>query len=155
MQERGLVADDFIFSFLLKVCGQLGSVLLGRQMHCSTLNMGLIMSLLGTLLFMYMKCSRILKHHGSVIIEVNNSLLVIHGFANDALVLFSMLEQKPWVPDDITVLVVFVVAAMEGYEGRRFFDVVKKEHHIQPTIKPGGCMVDILGRAGFVKKAYR
>jgi pentatricopeptide repeat protein len=63
MQERGLVADDFTFSFLLKVCGQLGSVLLGRQMHCITLNMGLInMSLLGTLLFMYMECSRILKH---------------------------------------------------------------------------------------------
>lgn len=38
-----------------------------------------------------------------------------HGFANDALVLFSMLEQKLWVPDDITVLVVFVLAAMEGW----------------------------------------
>jgi len=40
-------------------------------------------------------------------------------------------------------------------EGRRFFDVMKKEYHIQPTIKHSGCMVDILGRAGFVKKAYR
>jgi hypothetical protein len=39
-----------------------------------------------------------------------------HGFANDSLVLFSMLEQKLWVPDDIiTFLVVFVLAAMEGW----------------------------------------
>jgi hypothetical protein len=39
-----------------------------------------------------------------------------HGFANDALVLFSMLEQKLWVPDSvITFLVVFVLAAMEGW----------------------------------------
>ncbi|CAI9757553.1 unnamed protein product [Fraxinus pennsylvanica] len=41
MQENGGIADNFTFSFLLKICGQLGSVKLGKQMHCSVLKHGL------------------------------------------------------------------------------------------------------------------
>lgn len=39
-------------------------------------------------------------------------------------------------------------------EGRRYFDSMRKEYRIQPTIKHYGCMVDILGRAGLVEEAY-
>ncbi|KAL2492997.1 Pentatricopeptide repeat-containing protein [Abeliophyllum distichum] len=41
MQENCGVADNFTFSFLLKICGQLSSVKLGKQMHCSVLKHGL------------------------------------------------------------------------------------------------------------------
>ncbi|KAH7852331.1 hypothetical protein Vadar_023521 [Vaccinium darrowii] len=41
MQEKGKLADNFTFSFLLKVNGQLGSVMLGKQLHCCTLKHGL------------------------------------------------------------------------------------------------------------------
>ncbi|CAK7349533.1 unnamed protein product [Dovyalis caffra] len=270
MQERGLVADNFTFSFLLKVCGQLGSVLLGRQMHCSALKHGLDSHVFvrNTLVHMYgvfkdiersrqlfeeipspelvswnimidchVSCgkfkealdmfSRMLKFgidpdevtfvvtlsacsslgaldfgrwvhscigntgYGSII-EVSNSLidmyakcgaleeayetfngmknkttvtwntmilgLASHGCVNEALVLFcKMLEQKLWAPDGITFLVVLHACSHGGMvdEGRRFFDVMNKEYHIQPTIKHYGCMVDILGRAGFVEESYR
>ena len=270
MQERGLVSDSFTFSFLLKVCGQLGLVLLGRLMHCSTLKRGLNSHVFvrNTLVHMYgtfkdieasrqlfeeipnpelvawniiidchVSCgkfnealemfSRMLKFgiepdeatfvvilsacsalgaldfgrwvhscisnigHGCIT-EVNNSLLDMyakcgaleeafeifngmnkkntvtwntmilglasHGYANEALALFSnMLEQKLWAPDDITFLVVLSACSHGGMvdKGWRFFDIMKKEYHIQPTIKHYGCMVDILGRAGFVEEAYR
>jgi pentatricopeptide repeat protein len=84
--------------------------------------------------------------------------LASHGYANEALALFSnMLEQKLWAPDDITFLVVLSACSHGGMvdKGWRFFDIMKKEYHIQPTIKHYGCMVDILGRAGFVEEAYR
>lgn len=41
MQENGFLSDNFTLSFLLKACGQLGSVVLGQQMHCSALKHGL------------------------------------------------------------------------------------------------------------------
>lgn len=270
MQEKGLVADNFTFSFLLKVCGRLGSVFLGKQMHCTTLKHGLESHVFvrNTLIHIYGlfkdiatsrqlfeeipspdlvawntiidchvycgKCkeaidifSRMLKFgikpdeatvvvilsacsalgaldfgrwiHSRIgntnlesIVEVNNSLidmyakcgaveeasqtfnrmskrnivtwntiilgLASHGYTNEALVLFSkMLEQKLEAPDNVTFLGVLCACSHRGMvdEGRRFFYAMSREYHIQPTIKHYGCMVDILGRAGFVEEAYR
>eukprot|EP00257_Ricinus_communis_P024927 XP_025012341.1 pentatricopeptide repeat-containing protein At4g21065 [Ricinus communis] len=269
MQEEGLMADNFTFSFLIKVCGQLGSVLLGKQMHCSVLKYGFeshvfvrntLIHMYGifkdfeisrqlfeeipspelvawnTVIGCYVDCgrfkealdmfSRMLKLHiepdeatlvvilaacsalGELdigrwihscisntglgrFVEINNSIidmyakcgaleeayeafnkmsqrntvtwntmilgLATHGHTNEALVLFSkMLEQKLMEPDSVTFLGVLCACSHGGMvdEGRRFFDIMNKEYHIQPTIKHYGCMVDILGRAGFVEEAY-
>ncbi|KAG6753818.1 hypothetical protein POTOM_041818 [Populus tomentosa] len=118
MQERGLVADDFIFSFLLKVCGQLWTVLLGRQMHCSTLNM----SLLGTLLFMYMECSRILKHPAScfqifpALVAWNTMIgsYVSCGKFKEALGMFSRMMELCLEPDEATLVDTFSAGSSLG-----------------------------------------
>ncbi|KDP31272.1 hypothetical protein JCGZ_11648 [Jatropha curcas] len=269
MQAKGLVADDFTFSFLVKVSGQLSSVLLGKQMHGSILKHGLdtrlfvknnlihmyglfddietarqlfeeisspelvawntiisccvycgkfkeALDLFSTMLKFGMEpdeatlvvtlaaCSAVgaldfgrwihycISHTGlGSIIKVNNALidmyakcgaveeayetfrrmnqrnivtwntmisgLANHGQTNQALVLFSrMLEQNHLEPDDITFLGVLCACSHGGMvdEGRRYFDMMSKEYHIKPTIKHYGCMVDILGRAGFVVEAY-
>lgn len=269
MQGKGLVADNFTFSSLLKVCGLLGSVLLAEQMHCSALKYGLESHVFvrNNLIYMYSmfkdietsrqlfeeipypdlvawntiigcyvycgKCkealdtfTRMLQFgiepdeatlvetlaacsalgaldfgkwiHSCIsntglgsILKVNNSLvdmyakcgavgeaydafyrmtkrntitwntmilgLATHGRSNEALALFSeMLEQKLLKPDGVTFLGVLCACNHGGMveEGRRFFDIMSKEYLIQPTIKHYGCMVDILGRAGFVEEAY-
>ncbi|XP_050224408.1 pentatricopeptide repeat-containing protein At4g21065-like [Mercurialis annua] len=269
MQEKKLVADNFTFSFLVKICGQMGSVWLGKQMHCCVLKHGFeshvfvrnslihmygvfkefviarqlfdempspelvawnsiigccvdcgefkeaiglfsrmlscgvepdeativvvlaACSVLGELNFgrwvhslvsnsslgslvevsnsvidMYAKCGAVEEAHETFnrMIERNvitwNTMilgLATHGHTNEALVLFSkMLEQHLFKPDGITFLGILCACSHGGMvdQGRRFFDVMSKEYQIQPTIKHYGCMVDILGRAGFVEEAY-
>lgn len=270
MQEMGEVADNFTLSFLLKASGQMGSVLLGKQMHCCALKHGLethafvgnalihmygmlreietarqlfeeipkphlvawntiidchvhcgkhrealelfsrmwgsgmepdeatlvvtiaacsalgalefgrwlhsfvslsvvvdIVSVSNALIDMYAKCGAIDEAY-SVFNELNernivtwNSLvlgLAIHGHADKALALFNkMLEEKLETPNDITFLGVLCACSHRGMveEGRRYFDSMRQDYHIQPTIKHYGCMVDILGRAGLVEEAYK
>jgi hypothetical protein len=37
-----------------------------------------------------------------------------------------------------------------GDEGRRYIEIMNRDYNIKPTTKHYGCMVDLLGRAGFV-----
>ncbi|CAL9031312.1 unnamed protein product [Prunus brigantina] len=269
MQEKGEVADNFTLSFLLKACGQLGSYMLGAQMHCATLKLGLeshvfvrntlihiygvlrdeqtatklfeeipspdlvawntiidshvncgkckealdlflrllqsgvepdeatvvvtlsacstlgaldfgrwvhscidqvnlgdIVTVSNSLIDMYAKCGAFeeayetfSKMEGKNIVSWNTIILGLatHGHEDDALELFSkMLEEKLEVPDSVTFLGVLCACSHGGMvdEGRRYFDVMSKEYHIQPTMKHYGCMVDMLGRAGYVEEAY-
>ncbi|KAJ6976991.1 hypothetical protein NC653_029006 [Populus alba x Populus x berolinensis] len=94
----------------------------------------------------------------SIIVEVNYSLLDMYakcGALEEAYETFDGMGKKNAVTWNTMILGLAVMALQMMHchggmvdEGRRFFDVVKKEYHIQPTIKPSGCMVDILGRAG-------
>lgn len=269
MQEKGKVADNFTFSFLLKVNGQLGSVMLGKQLHCCTLKHGLethvfvrntiihmygmlrdietacqlfeeipkpdlvawntiidchvhcgkqrqaldlfsrmlrsnikpdeatlvvtlaacsalgalefgrwihslidqntlfdVVSVCNALIDMYAKCGAVEEAYNAFksmsernIVSWNSMILglAIHGHVNEALVLFSkLLEEKLEVPNDITFLGVLCACSHGGMveEGRRYFDSMRKDYRIQPTIKHYGCMVDILARAGLVEEAY-
>ncbi|XP_059644967.1 pentatricopeptide repeat-containing protein At1g59720, chloroplastic/mitochondrial-like [Cornus florida] len=270
MQERGEVADNFTFSFLLKVSGQLGSLVLGKQIHCNTLKHGLethvyvrntlihvygmlrdidtarqlfeempssnlvawntiidchvncgeykkalelfwrllqlgvepdeatlvvtlsacsalgalhlgrwvhsfinqhtyidIVSVSNSLIDMYAKCGAVEEAYGTFnkmnqrnIVSWNTMILGLarHGHADKALQLFSkMLEEKLQKPNDVTFLGVLSACSHGGLveEGRRYFDSMMKDYNVQPTIQHYGCMVDILGRAGFVEAAYQ
>ncbi|KAJ0105221.1 hypothetical protein Patl1_18782 [Pistacia atlantica] len=270
MQEKGFLSDNFTFSFLLKICGQLGSVVLGQQMHCTTLKHGLeshtfvsnalihmygrvkeirtccklfeempqpqlvawntiihchvccgkceealdfflrmlrsgiepddatlvvtvsacsasgaldfgrwvhscikntslgnITSVSNSLIDMYAKCGAVEeayetfeKMKGKNIVSWNTMILGLatHGHTEEALALFlRMLQENLQTPNDVTFLGVLCACSHGGMvdEGRRYFDMMCNTYHIKPTIKHYGCMVDILGRAGFVEEAYR
>jgi pentatricopeptide repeat protein len=273
MQERGEVADNFTFSFLLKFCGKLGSVMLGNQIHCDTVKHGLeshvfvrntlirmyglfkdietarrlfeeipsraspalvtwntiidchvycgkckealdlflrmlqsgvepdeatlvvtlsacsalgaldfgrwvhscinhtslgdTVSVSNSLIDMYAKCGAVDEAYaifnemkGKNIVSWNTMILGLaaHGRTDEALVIFTkMLEEKLETPNDVTFLGVLSACSHGGLvdDGRRYFDVMSKDYHIQPTMKHYGCMVDILGRAGLVEEAYQ
>lgn len=270
MQEKGEVADNFTFSFLLKFCGQLGSVMLGKQIHCDTMKHGLeshvfvrntlihmygmlkdieiarrlfeeipspdlvawntildcnvncgkcrealdlfllmqrsgvepdeatlvvtlsacsalgaldfgrwvhscinhtslgdVVSVCNSLIDMYAKCGAVenayktfKKIKGKNLVSWNAMILGLatHGHTNEALAIFSkMLEEKLVKPNDVTFLGVLCACSHGGMvdDGRRYFSVMIKDYHIQPTIKHYGCLVDIMGRAGSVDEAYQ
>ncbi|PSR89670.1 Pentatricopeptide repeat-containing protein [Actinidia chinensis var. chinensis] len=270
MQEKDLVTDNFTLSFLLKVCGQVGSVCLGKQLHCCTLKHGLeihvfvrntlvhmygmlrdnetarqlfeeitepdlvawntiidchvhcgkyrqalelfsrmlrsgiepdeatlvvtvaacsasgafefgrwvhsfvsqsplvdTVSVCNALIDMYAKCGAVEEGYNIFKKMMKRNIvswstmilgLAIHGHADEALVLFSkLLEEKLETPNDVTFLGVLCACSHRGMveEGRMYFESMRKDYDIQPTIKHYGCMVDILGRAGLVEEAYR
>lgn len=81
----------------------------------------------------------------------------MHGHADKAIELFSrMREWKFLEPNDVTFLGVLCACSHRGLvqEGRQYFDSMRFEYNIRPTIKHYGCMVDLLGRAGLVEDAY-
>ncbi|KAF2318015.1 hypothetical protein GH714_041342 [Hevea brasiliensis] len=192
MQGKGLVADNFTFSSLLKACGQVGSVLLAEQMHCSTLKHGLeshlfvrnaLIHMYG--MFKYIETSRqLFEEIPSPELVAWNTIIgcyVYCGRCREALDMFSRMLKFGIEPDEATLVETLAACSAlgaldfgkwvhscisntglgsilepwrDGGRRKKFFGIMSKEYLIQPTIKHYGCMVDILGRAGFVEEAY-
>ncbi|TVU20768.1 hypothetical protein EJB05_30364, partial [Eragrostis curvula] len=81
--------------------------------------------------------------------------LAIHGYAHMSLDLFSQLQRTNIKPNSITFIGVLNACCHAGMvaEGKHHFESMKREYGIQPTIKHYGCMVDLLGRAGYLEEA--
>uniref|UniRef100_A0A2P2PLF6 Pentatricopeptide repeat-containing protein At4g21065-like n=1 Tax=Rhizophora mucronata TaxID=61149 RepID=A0A2P2PLF6_RHIMU len=169
MSRIGLEPDGVTLVVILTACSALGALHFGRWIHSCISNTSLesIVKVNNSLIHMYAKCGALeeaLKIFNTVkkkdIVTWNNTILGLaaNGRANEALQLFSQLLQHPLVkPDSATFLAVLCACSHGGMvdRGRRIFDSMIKDHHIQPTIKHYGCMADILGRAGFLDEAYQ
>ncbi|KAF2317998.1 hypothetical protein GH714_041325 [Hevea brasiliensis] len=115
MQGKGLVADNFTFSSLLKACGQVGSVLLAEQMHCSTLKHGLeshlfvrnaLIHMYG--MFKYIETSRqLFEEIPSPELVAWNTIIgcyVYCGRCREALDMFSRMLKFGIEPDEATLV---------------------------------------------------
>uniref|UniRef100_A0A7N0ULN3 Chlororespiratory reduction 4 n=1 Tax=Kalanchoe fedtschenkoi TaxID=63787 RepID=A0A7N0ULN3_KALFE len=79
-----------------------------------------------------------------------------HGFADQALSLFSMMLNAGVRPNSITFTGVLTACAHSGLvqEGRQNFALMHELGFIELKMKHYSCMVDLLGRAGFIDEAY-
>ncbi|OVA06843.1 Pentatricopeptide repeat [Macleaya cordata] len=153
---------------VLSACGQLGALESGRWMHSYIENSGIRFNVhVGTALIdMYCKCGS-LEDARLVFDRITdkdvvawNSMIVgyaMHGFSQEALELFSRMCKFGFHPTDITFIGVLRACSHAGLvaEGWDFFRSMKDKHGIEPKIEHYGCMVDLLGRAGFLDEAYK
>ncbi|XP_062195365.1 putative pentatricopeptide repeat-containing protein At5g37570 [Phragmites australis] len=81
----------------------------------------------------------------------------MHGRGKDAIAVFNEMCDKGLDPDHICFVSVLAACSHAGLldEGRRYFQMMKDEYHIIPTVEHYLCMVDLLGRAGCVDEAYQ
>ncbi|KAI4306051.1 hypothetical protein L6164_029363 [Bauhinia variegata] len=117
------------------------------------------------LIDMYGKCGR-LDDAMSLFYEVSRETPVpwnaiischgIHGHGEDALKLFKDMLAEGVMPDHVTFVSLLSACSHSGLvdEGQRCFDVMQREYKIRPSLKHYGCMVDLLGRAAYLDKAY-
>jgi pentatricopeptide repeat protein len=79
----------------------------------------------------------------------------MHGRGEDALALFSQMQEKDMVPNSITFISVLSACSHAGLvnEGWHYFDCMNKVYCISPGMKHYACMVDLLGRAGLLDEA--
>lgn len=168
MQRSGLKPDDATLVIVLSACANLGALDFGRWVHSHIDGTGLdqIVSVSNSLIDMYAKCGEIDRAFRVFdgmsernVVSWNAMILgfAVHGYADNALELFSrMREWKSLVPNDVTFLGVLCACSHRGLvqEGRQYFDSMRLDYNIRPTIKHYGCMVDLLGRAGLVEDAY-
>lgn len=82
--------------------------------------------------------------------------LADHGKAEEALELFSKMQKEEIAPNQVTFVGVLNACSHAGMieEGCRYFELMVHVFGIEPLNEHYACMVDLLGRAGLVEKAY-
>lgn len=79
-----------------------------------------------------------------------------HGLGKDAVELFNDMQKGTIKPNDITFLCVISACSHSGLvqEGLHFFSSMKEDYGLEPAMDHYGAMVDLLGRAGQLNKAW-
>ncbi|GFQ04079.1 pentatricopeptide repeat-containing protein at4g21065 [Phtheirospermum japonicum] len=159
--------DGFTLVSLLTACAELGALGLGMRAHVYMTKLGFVRNLhaANALLVLYAKCGNIMEankvfdglEERSVVSWTSLIVgLAVNGFGEKAIQLFREMEIRRLVPTEITFVGVLYACSHCGMvdEGFAYFDRMKMEYGIVPKIEHYGCMVDLMGRAGLVKKAY-
>ncbi|KAH0458102.1 hypothetical protein IEQ34_013417 [Dendrobium chrysotoxum] len=166
MVAAGVVPTQLTIVSVLGACAETGAFEMGREIHGFLMEKEIeIEGFVGNaLLDMYAKCGN-LKLAQEVFDRMDvkhvtcwNSMIValaIHGRSEEALDLFSSLEEAAVKPNRITFLGSLLACSHKGLveEGRVLFHKMIKKYDIIPDIKHCGCMVDILCRRGLLEEA--
>ncbi|XP_030547177.1 pentatricopeptide repeat-containing protein At2g36730 [Rhodamnia argentea] len=168
MRNCGFEPDETTMVVVLSACVELGNLSLGKWVHSQVIERGMILNCqLGTALVdMYAKCGAVrcatfvFDRMGERNVWTWSAMilgLAQHGFANEALRLFSnMMESTSVRPNFVTFLGVLCACSHAGLvdEGYKFFHKMQYVHGIKPMMVHYGAMADILGRAGRLGEAY-
>ncbi|KAF8028150.1 hypothetical protein BT93_E0917 [Corymbia citriodora subsp. variegata] len=79
-----------------------------------------------------------------------------HGLGWSAVELFKAMQKGMVRPNDITFLCILSACSHSGLadEGLQYFNSMKQDYGIEPTMDHYGSVVDLLGRAGRLKEAW-
>lgn len=166
MNNLGLTLDKFSLASAISVCAGISSLEFGEQIFARAIAIGLeydeIVS--SSLLDFYCKCG--LVENGQKLFDRMikcdevpwNAMLTgyaTNGHGLEALALFDEMRQAGVVPNDITFTGVLSACDHCGFveEGRRWFDSMKCDYHINPSAEHYACMIDLLSRAGCLEEA--
>ncbi|KAF8379017.1 hypothetical protein HHK36_028444 [Tetracentron sinense] len=160
-------AEESTLVSVLSSCTHLGALGLGRCTHGSLLrNMsGLNVIVETSLVDMYVRCGSLenglcvfhnMPKKNQLSYSVMISGLAIHGRGHEALDVFSDMLKEGLKPDAVIYVSVLSACSHAGLvnEGLCWFNRMKAEHRIEPTIQLYSCVVDLMGRAGMLNEAY-
>jgi len=168
MMDVDFAPDGLTMVSVLTACAEIGALALGRRVHMYLAKVGLVgNSHVGNALIdLYAKCGSVDDARkvfgemgtGRTVVSWTSLIvgLAVNGFGKEALELFGVMEREKLVPTEITMVGVLYACSHCGLvdDGFMYFDRMKEEYGITPRIEHLGCMVDLLGRAGKVEKAY-
>ncbi|KAG6392882.1 hypothetical protein SASPL_147110 [Salvia splendens] len=159
--------DAVTLSAVLLACAHAGAVRIGKGIHVQVMKMSLESDVfVGTsIINMYCKCGRVsLARRAFDRMNFKNvktwSAMIagygMHGQAREALEILAEMIRHGVKPNSISFVSVLSACCHAGLvdEGWHWFCTMQHRFKIEPTIEHYGCMVDLLGRAGFLKKAY-
>ncbi|GKC40789.1 pentatricopeptide repeat-containing protein ELI1, chloroplastic [Tanacetum coccineum] len=159
--------DEVTLVTVLSACGQVGALESGRWVHSYMRNSGMQMNVhLGTALIdMYGKCGSLedarvvfdkLKNKDVIAYNSMITCYAMHGHCQEALQLFSDMCRMHTTPTDISFIGILSACAHSGLVsiGKGIFLLMKRKYMIEPTVEHYGCMVNLLGRAGYLEEAY-
>ncbi|KAG9439711.1 hypothetical protein H6P81_019876 [Aristolochia fimbriata] len=167
MQEAKLKPDLATVVSILTACGESGLLALGKRIHgyIDGTKLRHNTQVCNSLLDMYSKCGAVNRalrvFNGMVqrdVVTWNAMLqgLAVHGHCEEALHLFSKMKQEGFKPNGITFVGVLCACTHAGLvkEARHYFSVMERDYGVVPQIEHYGCMIDLLGRGGFLKEAF-
>ncbi|KAK7292204.1 hypothetical protein RIF29_07980 [Crotalaria pallida] len=160
--------DDVTCLLLLQACAHLNALEFGERIHGYVMEHGYggALNLSNSLMSMYSRCGCLDKAY-EVFKGIRNksvvswsamiSGLASNGYGTEAIEAFEEMLRVGIRPDDQTFTGVLSACSHSGLvdEGMSFFDRMSREFGITPNIHHYGCVVDLLGRAGLLDKAYQ
>nr|XP_011458358.1 PREDICTED: pentatricopeptide repeat-containing protein At1g62260, mitochondrial [Fragaria vesca subsp. vesca]XP_011458359.1 PREDICTED: pentatricopeptide repeat-containing protein At1g62260, mitochondrial [Fragaria vesca subsp. vesca]XP_011458360.1 PREDICTED: pentatricopeptide repeat-containing protein At1g62260, mitochondrial [Fragaria vesca subsp. vesca] len=166
MQLEGEKPDRHTLSSVLSVCTGLVDLHLGMQIHQLVTKIVIAdLPINNSLITMYSRCGAIEEAH-TIFDEMKREKDVIswnamiggyasHGFAAEALELFTLMKRLKVQPSYITFIAVLNACAHAGLveEGRRQLKSMISDFGIEPRIEHYASLVDIMGRHGQLEDA--
>uniref|UniRef100_A0A0D3GNG8 Protein kinase domain-containing protein n=1 Tax=Oryza barthii TaxID=65489 RepID=A0A0D3GNG8_9ORYZ len=167
MRRHGTDMDVFTFASVLKAIGSSSSSLEGRQVHTLILKIGYdsVVDVQNSLISMYARHGAIGESNG-VFISMEapnlvswNSLMsgcAQHGHGKEVVEMFEQMRRLHVQPDHITFLSVLTACSHVGLvdKGLEYFNLMKdKGYLVGARTEHYACMVDLLGRAGYLNEA--
>ncbi|CAA0812066.1 Pentatricopeptide repeat-containing protein [Striga hermonthica] len=160
-------AEESTLVNVISASAHLGTLDFGKCTHTYLLRnlSGLNVAVETSLMDMYLRCGSLdkgmslfremgpRKNRKSYSVMISG--LASHGQGEKALVIFERMLENGLKPDDVTYVGVLSACSHAGLveTGLKYFDRMKFEHKINPTMQHYGCMVDLMGRAGLVHEA--
>lgn len=165
-QVVGLKHNQFTISSVVCACAGLAALIEGKQVHAILWKTGFGSNLFiaSSLVDMYAKCGSIreayivfsgVEEKNTVLMNSMMSSFAKHARSIEAMVLYEKMQQMGMSPNEVTFMCVLSACSHVGSveKGRKYFDLMIKEHNLLPNVLHYGCMVDILGRAGQINEA--
>ncbi|KAF8388440.1 hypothetical protein HHK36_027110 [Tetracentron sinense] len=166
MLEVGVCPNDHTVVSALSACARIGALDAGVRIHDYVSNKGFWLNrVIGTALVdMYAKCGKI-ESASRVFCETKEKDLLtwsvmiwgwaIHGCSEQALKCFEKMKSTGIKPDEVVFLAILTACSHSGLvdQGLLFFNSMRFDHSIEPTVKHYTCMVDLFGRAGRLEEA--
>lgn len=168
MKGEGFSPDHATFTSILNICSILPSLPFGKQAHGEILKAGFdnFVAVSNAIVTMYARCGSIhsakrafsyMPSHDTI---SWNSIICgfsQHGNAREALKLFEQMRSTDVKPDQVTFIGVLSACSHAGLvnEGKHYFNLMRYKYFLQPTCEHYTCIVDLLGRSGFVDEAMR
>ncbi|KAH9297551.1 hypothetical protein KI387_029233, partial [Taxus chinensis] len=166
MQLAGVKPNSTTFASILPACANMGALDQGMDIHQSVIESGFLSDVVvvSALVDMYAKCGSIQKARKlfdkmSTRDAVSWSTMIagyaMHGFHKDALELFELMKHSGTYLDHVSFVCVIYACSHAGLvdEGCKYFNGMSDSYCIMLTVDHYVCMVDLLGRAGYLDDA--
>ncbi|XP_059069534.1 pentatricopeptide repeat-containing protein At3g24000, mitochondrial-like [Cryptomeria japonica] len=164
MQFAGVNPNSSTFVSILPACAKMGALELGTDIHQSIMEAGLLSDIIieNALVDMYARCGSIDKARELFdrmpqrdIISWNAMIAgyAQNGSCKDALIIFELMKLSGTNPDIVSFTFVLCACSHAGLldEGCTYFNDMSNPYCITPTVDHYVCMIDLLGRAGYLE----
>ncbi|XP_057873023.2 pentatricopeptide repeat-containing protein At4g30700-like [Cryptomeria japonica] len=164
MQLAGVKPNSATFASVLPACAKMGALEQGMDIHQSIMEGGFFTDIIvgNALIDMYAKCGSIDKAHELFDRMPQRDVIswtamiagyAQNGFVEEALQTFMQMQSACVKPNSTTFACVLCACSYAGLvdEGCTYFNHMSKPYCITPTIDHYVCMVDLLGRAGYLE----
>ncbi|KAG8644740.1 hypothetical protein MANES_11G160300v8 [Manihot esculenta] len=167
MVKDGVEPNEYTFSSVINACcSPTAAVEQGKQLHAWSIKLRFndALCVSSSLVTMYAKrgdidsANEVFKRQRVRDLVSWNSMVsgyAQHGNGRKSLEVFKDMQKQNLEIDGVTFIGVISACTHAGLvdEGQRYFNMMVKDHHIEPTMEHYSCMVDLYSRAGMLGKA--
>lgn len=166
MLESIMFPNAVTIASILPACSQIGSIGLGKQLHCFAIrcSLGCNVFVGSALVDMYSKlgaiasAERVFSAAGTKSAVTYTNMILGYGqngMGAKALSLFNEMQNSGLRPDAITFIAILSACSYAGLveEGLWIFDSMEEKYGIKPSTEHYACVVDMLGRVCRLEEA--